>query len=490
MDLDQLIHDADPARGLRIAIPEPFQPARQRRGRRGVAAPVALVFSLAITALVVVLALNIGGGRPHPAVSLPARLPFAATATRTAAARFRPHSARIVQTFPDPIGGPAWGLRTIRTRNGKTCVQAGRTESGAIGAIGLDGAYHDDMRFHPFALEPSGSLDCVPDDARGHAFINIDAVNTGASATEQTCLRNDDALPREHCPTAALRDLYYGLLGPDATSITYLTAHGRHAIERTRGPDGAYLVVRTLAAGPCTRARMQHARAMSSCDYDSQGVGIDPALRAGDILEVSYRDGHECRLPAPDGTIVPFAQCPVVGYVAPSPPRFTARHIAARITVRKLPAHAYCARVGIYRPANLPIPCNRTVPPGYTHDPTAGSRPGHTGAASTGSLLIYVSWIAHGAVDRTDRSSYNISLDFPRGCGAGGEGTGTQTRIHVGERITRAFYVPTTCHGTYSGQVTYTPNLGPGGQQGGLASEAPSSRERVLLVGRFTFSIR
>src|ERR1700742_7450 len=48
----------------------------------------------------------------------------------------------------DPDGGPPWGVRLIRTTRGDTCLQVGRVENGEIGALGIDGAWHNDHLFH------------------------------------------------------------------------------------------------------------------------------------------------------------------------------------------------------------------------------------------------------------------------------------------------------------------------------------------------------
>jgi hypothetical protein len=488
MDLDQLIHEADPARGLEIDIPE----ARRhlgRQARRNWASLVTVAFSVATAIGVAAVALSIGGHSSGGPMTIPPRLPFSSPAPPTAAASAVPGSARLVQTFPDPVSGPDWGMRTYRTRNGMTCVQVGRIESGVIGAIGAYGAYSNDMRFHPFALGRGVGLgDCAPNDARGHAFINISAVNTAASAAEQPCLQHDVALPREHCAASSLRDVYFGLLGPDATSITYAGTDGRPVTERTRGSDGAYLVVRPLAHGSCARRLMRQVGAPSSCNYDSQGFGLGPTLRSGEITRVSYRDGHVCRLPAPHGVIVRLAQCPVVGYVASPGPRYTATEIAAPVTIRKLPARYYCEHSGVYRPAVLAIPCDGAVPRGYRRVEFTPSRNGH-GYDPGANLLVYVSWIARGAVKNTESSSYSVSINYPKGCGAGGEGTGTHTRIRAGQHLTRYFYVPTKCRGTYTGRVTYIPNLGPGGEQSGPLPTVTSTSNGVFLVGGFHFTI-
>jgi hypothetical protein len=489
MDLDQLIYDADPARGLEIDIPEPRHHGA-RDGHRNWGGLIAVTLSIVTAIAVAVIAFSIRGHRPSAMTAIPSRLPFSSPVSPTGEAGVLPHTARLVQTVPDPESGPAWGVRTYQTRNGMTCVQAGRTESGVVGAIGIDGDYGGDLRFHPFALT-GGLGDCVPNDAHGHAFVNVDAVNTAASAGQESCVQHDDAEPRQHCAAAALRDVYFGLLGPDATSITYVGAGGRQIVERTRGRDGAYLVVRPLASGSCTRAVMRRVGAPSSCDYSSQGFGLGATLRSGEIIAVSYRDGHVCHLPPPQGVIVRLAQCPVVGYAPPPGPRYTAAQITAPVTVRKLPARYYCEHPGIYRPAALAIPCDGVIPRGYERVQFTPSKRGAGGFDPGQNLLIYISWIAHGSVTNIDHSSYSVSITYPKGCAAGGEGTGTQTRIRVGQHVTRSFYVPTKCSGTYTGQVAYIPDLGPEGENASQGvGEIANRRTGAFLVGRLAFSVR
>ena len=488
MDLEQLIDDADPARGLEIDIPEPRQHTAGA-GHRNWGELVAVTLALTAAVAVAVIALSIGGHRPSTTPAIPALLPFSSPVSPADGAGVLPRTARLVQTFPDPESGPAWGVRTYQTRKGLTCVQAGRTESGVVGAIGVGGDYGGDMRFHPFALtDVVGLGDCEPDDARGHAFVNVDAVNTSASAGEEPCLQHDDAQPREDCAASVLRDVYFGLLGPDATSITYVGSGGRPVVERTRGRDGAYLVVRPVAHGSCNRALMRRSGAPTSCDYSAQGEGLGATLRSGEITAVSYRGGRVCHLPAPHGVIVRLAECPVVGYVPLPAPSYTAAQIAAPVTVRKLPARYYCERPGIYRPAALAIPCDGAIPRGYARFDFTLPRHGVPGTDPGHHLLIYISWIAHGSVKNTDHSSYSVFISYPKGCATGGQSTGTQARIRAGQHVTRSFYVPTTCRGTYTGEVTYIPDLGPDGENHSVG--VAGAANGAFLVGGFVFTVQ
>jgi hypothetical protein len=158
----------------------------------------------------------------------------------------------------DPAGGPAWGLRLVDTTRGEVCIAPGRVQDGAIGVLGRDRAFGDDGRLHPFATDYIGPLGCALPDAGGHAFLNVGQTGLPASALIQGIAaaaggcRVDNPPPANRallCPSRDLRDVDYGVLGPDAVSITYRTASGGLATDRTAGPGGAYLVVLPYARG-------------------------------------------------------------------------------------------------------------------------------------------------------------------------------------------------------------------------------------------------
>jgi len=212
-------------------------------------------------------------------------------------------TATIVARAPDPHGGLAWGVREVRTSPGKACLQIGRLKGGIIGVLGQDGAYANDGRFHPIALEgvPFGGLNCGLTDRNGHAFINIsdnDAVASaagdattngsahGAPARVWLCLASSstgrvEPTKGSPCPRGDMRDLSYGLLGPDAVSITYLNAGGRRVTEPTTGSDGAYLIVRAYSTPPCV---LTTAIRKPQCDIAGS---TGPLLRSGVITAVT-----------------------------------------------------------------------------------------------------------------------------------------------------------------------------------------------------------
>lgn len=283
-------------------------------------------------------------------------------------------SVRIVATAPDPPGGLAWGVREVRTRQGQVCLQVGRLKGAVIGVLGQDGAWANDQRFHPIpATSPGfgGNLGCGEPDRNGNAFINIadygaianasgDATTNGsahgAAAQVKRCPRSSstgrpEATLPPPCPAADLRDLHYGLLGPDATSITYFSAapeEGRHT-QRT-GPDGAYLIVGAQTAPPCAQTRSGGTR---MCAGGSTG---GPLLQAGVITTVTYRSGRVCHLPTPSPSgIVKPASCPLVGYRSPPFIHVTPAQIATPVTARVLPAKHYCTSTGHNIPGSSQI---------------------------------------------------------------------------------------------------------------------------------------
>jgi hypothetical protein len=142
----------------------------------------------------------------------------------------------------DPEGGPPWGMRVVHTTRGSTCVQMGRVQNGQLGQLGIDGAYHDDGRFHPL---PS---DILPIDD-GHA--NISCILPGQTLMSRSPTQDRSAEwmvePRKVKPTAReLRSITYGLLGPHAVSITYRTATGTQTRPVSPG-SGAYMIVEPVS---------------------------------------------------------------------------------------------------------------------------------------------------------------------------------------------------------------------------------------------------
>jgi hypothetical protein len=196
---------------------------------------------------------------------------------------------------PDPVGGLPWGMRVYSKKLGEGCVQLGRLLDGELGGIGQDNAFHDDEQFHEFAINTFGAKgSCTLLDGNSRLFLNATIGDLPASAWEGfvlgTCVPStaghyerfaEDGKPYAVCPQPDERNLYYGLLGPDAKSITYALDGHLHT-QPTSGPEGAYLLVTT--ASP---KQLFNFNAGGTQDV----VPVD-----GPITELHYRDGSTCHL--------------------------------------------------------------------------------------------------------------------------------------------------------------------------------------------------
>jgi hypothetical protein len=398
----------------------------------------------------------------------------------------------IVARAADPAGGLSWGIRVVRT-SGWTCLQLGRLRGDQLGVIDEDGSFGNTGRFHPFGPSTTNQARCAQNDRDGHAFMTIELGSEPASGagggyqgvsgcepasevarmkhvlTRIGRLRNRrGAFPTPTvCPPGDLRFVQYGLLGPDATSVTY-THDGQREVERTHGADGAYLVV-----GPATPTFCSQLGRGSVCGL----TGIAPnSIFGGMILSVRYRDGRTCQ---PATRLPGFArQCPLVGYVAPKP-LLVDSQVAAPITVRLLNAKRFCwsPESPRFRSASAAatdlgnyLPCNGPVP----------ARDAHPGLVGHGTLVTF-SWTAREPVTSTN-SEYEYFLNSS----CGGQGNSTYGRITAGERLTRAILVTNRCPGPFTGAISYFPDLGPAG---GEYAGADPGHDGSLLVGRFTISI-
>ena len=204
----------------------------------------------------------------------PAKLPFSLYGNaQEGSGGLVPGTVRMLPiAAPDPAGGPNWGMRVLSTTRGEGCLQLGRIVDGKLGALGQDGAFANDGRFHELPVSAAfGVNTCALLDGKGRLFTNITADERAASAWIGVGGRLGGCVPpsagpyekglrltrqeREHgakpaaiCAQADLRNIYYGLLGPQAQSITYVLDGQRHTLP-TVGADGAYMFV-TLGVGP------------------------------------------------------------------------------------------------------------------------------------------------------------------------------------------------------------------------------------------------
>jgi hypothetical protein len=236
----------------------------------------------------------------------------------------------------DPGGGPPWGIRVLSTKTGEGCVQVGRLLDGKLGAIGQDNAFGDDGQFHEFALDSAFAKHaCTLLDGNGRIFLNATVgdmpasawVGYGGGCVPSTATHaerfNEKGQPRAICPQADERNLYYGLLGPDAKSITY-KLNGHSYTQATVGPEGAYLIV--------TRASAKQLFNFSA------GGTQDIVPVDGPITELHYRDGATCHLTSRSwiggkDACTPALTVPV-GWTPPKRPAPTAAQVAAPLHTR------------------------------------------------------------------------------------------------------------------------------------------------------------
>ncbi len=174
-----------------------------------------------------------------PAVSVPV---FANP--RMGLGRIAPGTVRVVPvSVPDPQGGLPWGMRVLSTTRGVGCLQVGRLLDGRLVALGQDGAFGNDGRAHELPLSTNiERLNCSFVDGRyGRIFDSVTIKSQPASAAPGVHCEPPGTYASSHrasfssCPLVDERDLYYGMLGPDAMSLTY-AAGGKSRTLDTVGP--------------------------------------------------------------------------------------------------------------------------------------------------------------------------------------------------------------------------------------------------------------
>lgn len=264
------------------------RPSWLRRGHRRTSAIVIVAVLLISTA-----ALAAGGVIQ---IGRPAETGVPGTLSELRGGEIAKGTARLLPiSTPDPVSGPPWGMRVYSKKAGEGCVQLGRLLDGKLGAIGQDNAFHDDGKFHEFAVDTFGAKGaCTLLDGDSRLFLNATVGDLPASAWEGfvtgTCVPStaghyerfaEDGKPYAVCPQADERNVYYGLLGPDAESITY-KLNGRSHTQATAGSEGAYLLVTT--ASPTQLFNF------------SAGGTQDVVPVDGPITELHYRDGSTCHL--------------------------------------------------------------------------------------------------------------------------------------------------------------------------------------------------
>jgi hypothetical protein len=376
----------------------------------------------------------------------------------------------------DPAGGLPWGLRTIRTTRGDVCLQVGRLAFGTIGALGQDGAFGDDHRFHPLSTSYINPTACITLDGGGHAEAEWSFIRWPVSAIVPAWADSGHTPPNagcagepvpNPCPAADTRDIYMGLLGPDAVAITYADHNGASVTIPTAGPNGAFLFV--------TRYRPAEGSGVyggpGSINTGSPSVaGFGPIHRP--IQAVRYRDGHSCRP-------TELHPCPAVGLVPFKAPHITRADLASPVHVRVMQVSSFCSSPAIV------IPCGAHVPAGFTRQ---NSLTGFTLQPKPPRVfLAEISFTARVAVTGS-ASYYGVLLSFrhtaPCDYVHGDGGLPIQSNIRAGQRVVTYEPILPACHGLVYGSVLYYPPSGTGAPFQTSPHSAPA-----VLVGRFVLRI-
>jgi hypothetical protein len=202
-----------------------------------------------LNAAVIAVALVLGGGALAVAatgllngspVSEPAGTP---TPTSGSGVPVGPGGSQLAAITVDPEGGLPWAMQLVHTTRGELCVQIGRVHDGQIGQLGIDGAFHDDGRFHPL------SPDILPEYGGGYADISCILPGEMLMGSQPTQDRNAEWMvgPKQTKPARDLRAVSFGVLGPHAVSVTYRTSTstGTHTVP-VRPGTGAYMIVQPI----------------------------------------------------------------------------------------------------------------------------------------------------------------------------------------------------------------------------------------------------
>jgi len=130
-------------------------------------------------------------------------------------------------------------------------------KGGQLGEIGVDGAFHDDGEFHPLPADALPDNPVLPSSATTNETMSCVLSGQSVVVAKVGVLRSAsakiplgaharhrvDALPRSD-----FRDVYFGLLGPRAVSVSYGQS-GEGRTQRVVPGIGAYLIVQRSAEG-------------------------------------------------------------------------------------------------------------------------------------------------------------------------------------------------------------------------------------------------
>lgn len=311
----------------------------------------------------------------------------------------------------DPLGdGLDWGLRAFTTTRGFACLQVGRLQGDRFGLIGRDGAFGDDDRFHALPPEVLDRGACVPLDVHGHGFLAVRDAGFPTSAVPGSCpgpmwQGKTMVTTADTCKRSAVRTVDYGLLGPEARSITYSLPRGGTRTVPVTPPMGAYLVVSPPQKVVTLTGASGHGGRMTM--PDNYLLSQTPESRT--LVSVTYADGTTCRV---RHTISPHGGCPAKGF-AP---------VAARAPSRRAVAAPVTARIA---------------------------------RNAQGSFTLHVAFRA-GVAASVTRGAYWVTIRPPTGCSSGVQGHAIDRDVSAGTRVGAAIKLDRrSCRGFYAIDVEF-----------------------------------
>jgi hypothetical protein len=247
----------------------------------------------------------------------------------------------------DPGGGLAWGMRLAVATRGLGCLEVGRVQEGNVGVVGQDHAFSDDGKFHPLQFARSAtSPACAPLDRRGRLVLSVNVGDVPASGVNASGLDASGSClaPNAHepggafCPGRDERNLYYGLLGPRATTLTYTGENGAQRTLKLHSPDGAYLIVTRAVEAP-------------GSINNEISASLDPTAP---ITTVTYGSGLRCNFAEPLPTVHDECRLPL-GYVLRPPPHYTHAQLASPVRAVARPAGRGRWKLTVSFIAHVPI---------------------------------------------------------------------------------------------------------------------------------------
>jgi hypothetical protein len=287
-------------------------PERKRRAARHRTIPVSAAAAAAALLVASAVALAVTGTFSTGSAVRPPVRPVASAGAGVAARGTRLLPMRVA----DPAGGLPWGMRLVHTTRDLVCVQVGRIDGSQLGVLGQDGAFDDDGRFHPVAPDVVGYhrsttevSSCLPPGQT--TSQEADIPQNGVFGA-----RNSKAIPKRD-----RRQISYGLLGPNAVSVSYTAEGHEQTLPVARG-SGAYLLV--LPSPP-------------KGSFETGGGAVSTTrfvTPQGAISSITYRvHGRLCSESRPTSEASSAPQCPrpLVAQL-PGAPRRLHRRIAVRLT--------------------------------------------------------------------------------------------------------------------------------------------------------------